>query len=193
MKDASDDFLVRRVLKGETQYFSGLVEKYEKRVYKTCFRFLRNTEDARDLSQEVFIRIYNNLPVFHGFSSLSTWIYKISVNTCLNYLRKTDRLVLDAVELDDMMLNTGQSDKSYPIHADPDRLIELIELYELLDLNLKKTDSKSKSIFSYRLFHQMPFKDIADKLKISPESARMNYSRTRRSIKESIREYQKGE
>jgi RNA polymerase sigma-70 factor (ECF subfamily) len=193
MKETSDDFLVRKILKGETQYFTDLVKKYENRVYKTSFRFVRNHENACDLSQEVFIRIYNHLSDFHGFSSLSTWIYKISVNTCLNYLRKKGRLELDAVELDDSKSTDGQSGKSVPCYSDPNSLIELKELYELLELNLNKTDPKSKRVFLYRLFQQMPFKDISDKLKISSESARMKYSRTRRSIKESIREYQKGE
>ena len=184
MKDTTDDFdLVRKILKGETGYFPNLVEKYENRVYKTCYRFVRNPEDALDLSQEVFIRIYNNLSAFHGFSTLSTWIYKISVNTCLNFIRKKDLLVLDA----------ENCDTSYPAHVSPEKHIELKELYELLDLNLEKSGQKSKSIFSYRLFHGMPFKEIAGKLKISPESARMNYSRTRKSLKKSIREYQKGE
>lgn len=187
MKDTADDLrLVKRVLKGEVECFSELVAKYEDKVYKTCFRFVRNPDDALDLSQEIFIRIYNNLESFREYSSLSTWIYKISVNVCLNFLRTKNRLVTEDIAY-------GMSTDSSGAENNPERHVESKELYELLEMNLAKSGQNSRKIFLYRLFHGMPFSEIAEKLKISPESARMNYSRTRKQLRSKFKEYQEGD
>lgn len=123
--------LVKKILNGETQYFTELVERYEKKVYRTCYRFVQNNEDALDLSQEVFIKVYNNLTSFKNSSSLSTWIYKVCVNTCLNFLRRKDRLLLDFNSFENSMnynsyessTNNGSS-KSY----NPETHVELKEI-----------------------------------------------------------------
>jgi RNA polymerase sigma-70 factor (ECF subfamily) len=72
---------VRKVLRGNIECFEELILKYESRVYRTCWRFVGNSNDAEDITQEVFIRIYNNLSKFKKNSSFSTWIYRITVNT----------------------------------------------------------------------------------------------------------------
>lgn len=211
--------LVKKVLKGETQYFSNLVEKYENRVYKTCYRFVRNEEDALDLAQEVFIKVYNNLAGFKHSSSLSTWIYRISVNTCLNYLRKNNRLLLNFEDFNnslnyrdykgisedsggcDYVSSDGNISPETHIGSDtlgstsgnPENYVQMKEMLELLDLNLERAGNKSRKIFMYRLSHGMPFKEIGKKIGVTPEAARMNYSRTTRSLRKSFREYQKGE
>lgn len=71
---ADDSVIIKKVLKGETQHFSELVEKYETRVYKTCYRFAQNEQDALDLCQEVFIKIYDNLVNFAGTKNYDTVI-----------------------------------------------------------------------------------------------------------------------
>jgi len=188
MKNTADDLrLVKKILRGETEYFSELVARYEDKVYKTCYKFVRNPEDALDLSQEIFIRIYNNLASFKEHSSLSTWIYKISVNVCLNFLRTKNRLVLEDT-------NDGKSYLNFRESGDnPEKHAESRELLEMLDKNLDRSGERSKKIFLYRLFRGMPFKEIAGELQISPESARMNYFRTRKLLQERLKEYQEGE
>ena len=64
--------------------FEQLVFEHEKTVYRICYRFFNNPEDAMDAAQEVFIRVYKNLKSFRGDSSLKTWIYRIAMNTCIN-------------------------------------------------------------------------------------------------------------
>jgi RNA polymerase sigma factor (sigma-70 family) len=84
--------IVRKVLSGDPRCFEELVLKYQGNVIRTCYKFVRNEQDARDIAQEVFIKIYNNLSCYKEHSKFSTWIYRITVNTCLNYLRKKDLL-----------------------------------------------------------------------------------------------------
>jgi len=84
------DWLKRLKAKDEDA-FNQLVQKFGTTVLNTCFKFLLNKKDAEDISQEVFIEIYQSVKSFQGDSSLSTWIYRITVTKCLDELKKQKR------------------------------------------------------------------------------------------------------
>ena len=86
-----DKELIIRLKKNDEIAFQVLVGLYSKKVYNTCIGMLQNMEDAEDVSQEIFITIHLNIVKFKEESSLSTWIYRISVNKCLEFLRKKNR------------------------------------------------------------------------------------------------------
>jgi len=69
----------------EREAFDRLVLRYQRDVYRLCYRFVNNHEDANDLAQEVFLRAWRAIPRFRGESSFSTWLYRIAVNACLNF------------------------------------------------------------------------------------------------------------
>ncbi len=79
-----DQRLVTACLAGRPGAFDLIVERHRRSVYQLCYRFVGNHEDASDLSQDVFLRAYRGLKSFRGGSSLSTWLYRIGVNVCLN-------------------------------------------------------------------------------------------------------------
>lgn len=101
--------------RGEREAFDRLVERYQRDVYRLCFRYVNNHHDANDMAQEVFLKAYRAIGKFRGDSAFSTWLYRIAVNTCLNFraARKlpaeelTDRLadgakpVVDRIEDDE--------------------------------------------------------------------------------------------
>jgi len=68
-----------------------LLHRYQNMVWRVCYSFMRNAQDAEDLTQEVFLRVYRSLPHFEGRSSLKTWIYRIALNTCKNEIRHRSR------------------------------------------------------------------------------------------------------
>jgi RNA polymerase sigma-70 factor (ECF subfamily) len=70
---------------GEREAFDRLVEKYQRDVYRLCYRYVNNHQDANDMAQEVFLKAFRALDRFRGDSSFSTWLYRIAVNTCLNF------------------------------------------------------------------------------------------------------------
>lgn len=80
----ADADLVEACLAGRSDAFDVLVERHRRTVYRVCYRFVTNHEDASDLSQDVFIRAYRGLNRFRGDASLTTWLYRIAVNVCLN-------------------------------------------------------------------------------------------------------------
>jgi RNA polymerase sigma-70 factor, ECF subfamily len=83
--------LIQSILKGNQQDFKLLIKKYEANVFRTAIGFLHNKQDAEDITQEVFIKVYQSLSSFNGKAAFSTWLYRITVNTSLNYLRKKKR------------------------------------------------------------------------------------------------------
>jgi len=71
--------------RGDREAFDRLVERYQRDVYRLCYRYLNNHEDANDAAQDVFLRAYRAIGRFRGDSAFSTWLYRIAVNTCLNF------------------------------------------------------------------------------------------------------------
>jgi RNA polymerase sigma-70 factor (ECF subfamily) len=71
--------------RGEREAFDRLVERYQRDIYRLCYRYVNNHEDASDMAQEVFLKAYRAIGRFRGESSFSTWLYRIAVNTCLNF------------------------------------------------------------------------------------------------------------
>jgi RNA polymerase sigma-70 factor (ECF subfamily) len=86
-----DDELVRSFLDGDREAFGSLVERHERRVYNLAFRMLGSSEDARDISQDVFLTCLRKLSGFRGVSSFTTWLHRITVNACYDALRKRGR------------------------------------------------------------------------------------------------------
>jgi RNA polymerase sigma-70 factor (ECF subfamily) len=83
--------LIELVLDGNQEAFRSIVDQYKAKIFRTCIGFVHNKEDAEELTQDVFVRVFKNLDRFKGSSSFSTWIYRIAVNCSLNHLRKQKR------------------------------------------------------------------------------------------------------
>ena len=79
-----DSELVSAAAGGSREAFDVLVERHQRTVYQVCYRFVNNHEDASDLAQDAFVRAWRGLKTFKGQSALSTWLYRIAVNVCLN-------------------------------------------------------------------------------------------------------------
>ena len=86
--DGSDEALCARVAAREEAAFDQLVERYQARAYRLAWSLLRDAEDARDLSQEAFLRVYQSADRFRGDARFSTWFYRILVNLCLDHRRR---------------------------------------------------------------------------------------------------------
>lgn len=80
-----DRAAVEACQRGEREAFDLLVERYQRSVYRLCYRYVNNHQDANDMAQEAFLKAYRGIARFRGDSSFSTWIYRIAVNTCLNF------------------------------------------------------------------------------------------------------------
>lgn len=86
LAELDDPALVRMAAEGNRDAFDVIVERHRRSVYQVCYRFVNNHEDASDLAQDAFVRAWRGLRNFKGQSALSTWLYRIAVNVCLNRL-----------------------------------------------------------------------------------------------------------
>ena len=84
IRELDDDALVERAQDGDRRAFSDLVRRHQRVVYRSCYRVLGNREDAKDASQEAFIRAYRKLNTFRGDSAFKTWMLRIAMNVSLN-------------------------------------------------------------------------------------------------------------
>lgn len=79
---------IKQLINGNQTAFSQLLDDYQQKVFGTCISFIPNKEDAEDVAQEVFLEVFKSISKFKGDSKLSTWIYKIATNKCLEFIRK---------------------------------------------------------------------------------------------------------
>tara|TARA_Y100000768_G_scaffold383431_1_gene365591 strand:- start:5831 stop:6397 length:567 start_codon:yes stop_codon:yes gene_type:complete len=147
MNIEDDDQIIEKCLSGDTDSFRFLVEKYQARIINTCFKYTKNIGDAEDLGQEVFLKAFQNLKNFKFDSKFYSWIYRIAVNTSLNYInskekRKEKETISDESCLINQSLTDDNPNEYYKFNELVDRikplldnlpsdLKNLIELYEI--------------------------------------------------------------
>ncbi len=102
-----DDELIRIILKGDGERYDDIVERYQAGLYRTAFYYTQNEEDARDITQEIFIRAYNGLAGFKQNSTFSTWLYRIAVNHCIDWCRKKKPLLEESTYFDNLCDQEG--------------------------------------------------------------------------------------
>ncbi len=88
MEGKDDIFYIEEVLNGKTNYFSYIVERYQDIVFSIALKVLKNREDAEEMAQESFIKAFKSLHTFKGKAKFSTWMYRITYNTCISEVRK---------------------------------------------------------------------------------------------------------
>ena len=91
MDRPDDKTLMERCLKGDRRAFEALLVKYEKPVYNAAYRMLHNREDARDVTQTVFLKVYENLDQYNPAHRFFSWVYRIALNESINWLKKSSR------------------------------------------------------------------------------------------------------
>ncbi len=150
--------LVTELKKGNEKAFRFLIKQYKGKVFNTCYGFIHNKFDADDIAQEVFIEIYNSINNFKAESTLSTWIYRITVNKSLDALRKQKRR--NRFNLYD------NSDKEIKSIADsntlnPDEIFESNERISILNSAIDKLPDTQKTTFVLHKYEQLSYKEIA--------------------------------
>ena len=102
MERLSDAYCIEKVLHGETDFFSSLLKRYSKQVFSLIVKIIGNREDAEELTQDVFMKVYGSLALFRRESSFSTWIYRIAYNMAISATRKK---MMNFVPIDEILLS----------------------------------------------------------------------------------------
>ena len=183
--ESTDKELVKRVQKGDKGAFDLLVLKYEQKIVNLVMRYVRDPEQALDITQEAFIKAYRALPRFRGDSAFYTWLYRIAVNTAKNYLAAQRRRPMD-VELD------MQDPEQYGLHAklketdDPEGVNLSRELQETLERAIEALPDDLRTAIILRELDGMSYEEIAQTMDCPVGTVRSRIFRARDAISKKV-------
>lgn len=178
---------------GNVEAMDQLLQRYERRVLGLCLRRLGNYEEACDLAQEIFLKVFRGLPHFEGRSKFSTWLYRISLNACANYWRQYKvRRSLEGRSLDAPLASGARAD--WP-SSEPGALVALEteearrQLLEALD----SLDDSQRQVLELVDIEQMHYRDAAETLDVSLASLKSRLFRARAVLKSRLERLRRGE
>lgn len=177
----NDEYLILEIKKGNRQAFRYLVDKYNNLVWHLILRMVSQYEDAEDLSQEVFLRVYRDIHKFRGESKLSTWIGSIAYNAATDHLRKRGRKHKVMVENDAMIPDIQTDDIPTPLdeltREDTKKMIHAI---------IEKMPVQFRTVITLYHLEQFSYTEIAEVTGMPEGTVKSYISRGRAFIKEKL-------
>lgn len=169
---------LERAKQGDERAFEDLLAAYDKRIYNIAYRMMGNPNDAQDMAQEAIIKAYRNLGSFKGSCMFSSWIYRITVNTCLDELRRRKKrnvVYLDAVE------NEGAA---YPDRAPlPDQVAESNEKYKVILSAIRDLTEDYKTVIVLRDMQGFSYQEISQIIDCNIGTVKSRINRARNILK----------
>lgn len=179
--EPTDQQLVVRVQKGDKRAFDLLVIKYQYKVHAIVGRFIRDTHEVSDVTQEAFIKAYRALPRFRGESQLYTWLYRIAVNTAKNYLvARSRRPPQSDVDLADAEYYAG-SDKLKDVGS-PENQLFRDELEAVINQAIEELPEDLRTAVTLREYEGLSYEDIAEVMDCPVGTVRSRIFRGREAI-----------
>ncbi len=172
--------LAKRLKDGELTDFAELVRRYEDRIYNLCRYLVRDPRDAQDAAQDVFLKAYRGLKDFRPDSSLYTWIYRIAVNTSLDYRRRSRREASREAALSDDLPS------AQPL---PDQVYESKEITEAIQAALPRLREKLRAPIVLREIEGLSYEEIAKVLDLSVGTVKSRISRARDELRNLLRKH----
>jgi RNA polymerase sigma-70 factor, ECF subfamily len=171
---AEESDLVRAAQRGDSEAFEQLVRSYDQTVLRMALNLLHSEEDARDVYQEAFLRVYRNLPRFRFDCSFSTWLYRIVTNLCLDQIRKRKvrKEESAAVSTDNGEMNRFQFVAEERADVDPQRQLMSAEVNARVRDVLDRLTPRERLVFEMRHFQGMRLRSIGEALGVSEEAAK---------------------
>jgi RNA polymerase sigma-70 factor (ECF subfamily) len=157
-KDA-DQFLVEQFRSGDHAAFDVLVHRHYERIYELVYYFTHNVEDAYDITQEVFLRVFSALATFKGDAAFYTWLYRIALNACTDYRRRRARY--RDVELTDEVLHGGDARRFSRRERTPPENTLRAELSEQIQRAISVLPAKQRQVFVLRYMEDLSLQEIA--------------------------------
>ena len=173
--DADEAALIRAAQQGDQQAFERLVHAYDRGVLQIAMNLLRSPEDAYDVYQEAFLRVFKNIRLFRLDSSFSTWLYRIVTNLCLDQMRKrkTRREESSVIQTEDGPRDRLDSVAEGRELGDPQRSLMSRQLRSRIEKVLGDLTDKERLVFELRHYQGMRLRAIGETLGTSEEAAKM--------------------
>lgn len=185
--DEREKLLIKKCRSGDVEAFEQLISSYERRAYNIALRVMGNEEDAKDMAQEAFIRIYRAIKDFKEQSAFSTWLYRIVTNVCLDEIRKRKKQKLVSLEgnlesiIGDVQVETGTSS------GQPEAAYELEEQKRVIMKAIYELSEEYKTAVILRDIQGFSYEEIAAILDCSSGTVKSRISRGRNLLRDKLR------
>jgi len=190
-KPDEDKDLVSRARNGDTVAFDELVVKYTPRLYGLVYHMTSNHEDTHDVLQDVFAKAYRSLKRFQEKSTFYTWIYSISVNMTLNFLKKRGRRRAMSLDDVDMAIERDPDFIEATSKSDPVREVNIAELQERLNIALQQLSDDHRAVVTMFDIQGMPHAEISKILSVSEGTVRSRLFYAHRQLQNYLEEFRK--
>lgn len=164
MLEDEDAAALARVAAGDTSAFGELATKHRAALVRLVHRYVKNAGDAEDVAQRALLRAFEKIDTFRREAPFRTWLFRIAIHLAQNHVRGRDRA--EPLEVDDIAAFTSALDT---------RRLVAAELWRKVEKRLLELPPKQRLVVELRLFHEMPFKEVAAIAGSTEESAKANY------------------
>jgi RNA polymerase sigma-70 factor (ECF subfamily) len=187
-----DRLLVEQARRGNRLAFQALVERYQRKVYALALGMLRDPDEARDTAQEAFLKAHQSLDKFQGNAGFYTWLYRITMNLCIDQLRRSGRG--SAVEFDERVGHDeagSPADELAPrrLGFDPERALSDKELRGRIQRALLELSEQHRAVLLLREVDGLSYKEMADILGCAEGTIMSRLFHARKRMQELLREY----
>lgn len=176
--------IIKRAKDGDEKAFEFIVKKYQNKVANLIFKIIGDKNIVEDLTQEVFLRVMESIREYKFGSAIYTWIYRITVNICIDEIRKRQRL--RAYSLDNTI---SQNPKSEPSYSPIEKAFERKEMREIIENAISKLPAEYKAVIILREFEDLSYEEIAKILKTRIGTVKSRIFRARKLLAEYLKEY----
>lgn len=175
LKQLDNDFkLLQLIAEGDRMAFRQFYALFQERVYNTAISYVQNEADAEEITQDVFLKIHQNALKFKGASAVSTWIYRITVNTALNVVKKKKRF---------SFFKLSNEETTIPDFDHPGILLEKKEDARLLFAEIKTLPANQKTAFILSFIESLRRKEVADIMGISLKALESLLQRGKKNLR----------
>jgi RNA polymerase sigma-70 factor (ECF subfamily) len=172
--------LVLLFKQGNQQAFNEIVSLYQRRIYKLAYGFFQDGDDAMEIVQETFIRVYEKIDKFDGNTPFKSWIYRVAHNICIDYYRKFKKKKIESSEL----YEVSMSHQSIP--KKPEDQVEAQNFTESVRDSIQHLSKKQKVVFVMKHYNGLKYHEISSSLNISVGTVKSLYHRAVQSLKKNI-------
>ena len=179
--------LIRRIQQGDQHAFDRLVELYSTRVYNLAYRMLGNAEDAHDVAQDAFLRVYDALPRFRGDATFSTWLYRIVVNVCHDELGRRKRRPLTVTDLEPEGEDAPACTEFTTTGETAEDAVLQQERHRALHAAIAELPLPFRSVLVLYDLQGFSYDEIAEILRVNLGTVKSRLNRARNMLREKIR------
>lgn len=180
--------LISRLKSGDAIAFRELVESRQNLVFNTVIGFLQNTEDAEDVTQDVFVKIFESIGQFKGESALSTWVYRVAVTTALEFLRRKKRKKRFGF-LSPILGENNELTVELPDFHHPGVTLDNREKASMLFKAIKQLPENQQTAFILNKVEGLPYQEVAEIMKTSLSAVESLLHRAKTNLKDLLKNF----